>query len=145
MSEPSPNPTSRPFAPNDSYDIIFCGGGTSACVAAGRLAAADPLLQILIIERGKSNLGDAQIDNPLLMLANMAPGSKAMIWYHAEAEENLNNKPRVLSTGGVLGGGSSVNAMMYSRAQKVDFESFGVEGWGWEDCLRCAKKVCSYQ
>lgn len=122
------------------YDVIFAGGGTAACVAAGRLAQADPNLSILIIERGKNNLNDPMIANPGIFVANLAPSSTNMVWYQAESEPALSNRARVVPTGGILGGGSSTNAMMYVRAQAVDFDSFQMEGWDSKSLIACAKK-----
>jgi alcohol oxidase len=48
----------------ESVDIIFAGGGTAACVAAGRLAKANPDLKILLVEGGKNNFQDPTIVNP---------------------------------------------------------------------------------
>ncbi|PSN74310.1 alcohol oxidase [Corynespora cassiicola Philippines] len=122
------------------YDVIFAGGGTAACVAAGRLAQADPNLSILIIERGKNNLNDPMITNPGIFVANLAPSSTNMVWYQAESEPALSNRARVVPTGGILGGGSSTNAMMYVRAQAVDFDGFQMEGWDSKSLIACAKK-----
>ena len=128
------------------YDIIFAGGGTAACAAAGRLAKADPNLSILIIERGKSNINDPLVTTPALYAANYKPESKNVINYSAEREPSLNNRPDVsILTGGVLGGGSSVNALMYSRPLAFDLNSFGVEGWDYESLLPFAKKVNAHK
>jgi alcohol oxidase len=56
-------------------DIIFAGGGTAACVAAGRLASADPNLKILIIEGGRNNLNDPRVENTALAMTHLAPDS----------------------------------------------------------------------
>ncbi|KAG8693884.1 hypothetical protein FRC09_010232, partial [Ceratobasidium sp. 395] len=57
-------------------DIIFVGGGTSACVAAGRLAKANPGLQILLVEHGPNNLGNPTVVTPALYMSHLAPTSK---------------------------------------------------------------------
>lgn len=49
----------------ESVDIIFAGGGTAACVAAGRLAKANPDLKILLVEGGRNNFQDPTIVNPV--------------------------------------------------------------------------------
>ena len=123
------------------YDIIFAGGGTAACVAAGRLAAADPGLSILLIERGRNNLNNLTITTPALLFANYIPSSENTIFYQAESEPALHGRARVVGNGGVLGGGSSINAMMYVRAQGIDFDGFKTEGWDRESLVKCAKKV----
>lgn len=60
-------------------DIIFAGGGTAACVAAGRLAKADPELKILLIEGGKNNFNDPTVVNPAVYLSHLSPDSKTAI------------------------------------------------------------------
>jgi alcohol oxidase len=60
-------------------DIIFAGGGTAACVAAGRLAKANPDLKILLVEGGKNNLNDPTVTNPALYLTHLAPDSKTAL------------------------------------------------------------------
>lgn len=130
------------------YDIIFAGGGTAACVAAGRLAQADPSLSILIIERGRNNLNNPLVTVPGLFCANLLPETQTAIFYQAESEPALNGVARTLSTGGILGGGSSINAMMYCRAQGIDYDSFQTEGWDSEILIEVAKKVgssCSFR
>jgi alcohol oxidase len=60
-------------------DIIFAGGGTAACVAAGRLAKANPDLKILLVEGGRNNLNDPTVVNPAVYLSHLAPDSQTAI------------------------------------------------------------------
>ena len=60
-------------------DIIFAGGGTAACVAAGRLAKANRDLRILLIERGSITFEDPSVRTPALYPSHLAPGSKTTI------------------------------------------------------------------
>lgn len=60
-------------------DIIFAGGGTAACVAAGRLAKANPDLKILLVEGGRNNFNDPTITNPAVYLSHLAPDSKTAL------------------------------------------------------------------
>jgi alcohol oxidase len=60
-------------------DIIFAGGGTAACVAAGRLAKANPDLKILLIEGGRNNFEDPTVVNPAVYLSHLAPDSKTAL------------------------------------------------------------------
>lgn len=48
----------------------------TACVAAGRLAAANPGLEILVVEQGPNNLNDPMVVTPALFMSHLAPGSK---------------------------------------------------------------------
>lgn len=56
-------------------DIIFVGGGTAACVAAGRLAKANPDLKILVIEGGKNNFKESTVVNPALVFSRLTTNS----------------------------------------------------------------------
>ncbi len=60
-------------------DIIFAGGGTAACVAAGRLAKANPDLKILLMEGGRNNCNDPTVTNPAVFLTHLAPDSKTAL------------------------------------------------------------------
>lgn len=60
-------------------DIIFAGGGTAACVAAGRLAKANPDLKILLVEGGRDNFEDPTVTNPAVFLSHLAPDSKTAL------------------------------------------------------------------
>ncbi|KAG8770575.1 hypothetical protein FRC12_004179 [Ceratobasidium sp. 428] len=61
----------------EEVDIIFAGGGTAACVAAGRLAAANPELEILLIEQGPNNFNDPTVTTPALWMSHLTPASKS--------------------------------------------------------------------
>ncbi|CAD0097278.1 unnamed protein product [Aureobasidium mustum] len=122
------------------YDVIFAGGGTAACVAAGRLAAADSSLSILLVEGGKNNYNDPTVVNPAMYLVHLAPGSQTALFYEANPEEALNGRKAIVPSGGILGGGSSINFMMYTRAQGVDFDDWETEGWAAKDLLPLMKR-----
>jgi alcohol oxidase len=71
----------------------------------------------------------------------LAPESKTAIFYKAKKDANLAGREAVVPAGGVLGGGSSINFMMYTRAQGVDFDSWKTEGWDQKSVLPMLKKV----
>lgn len=121
--------------------LTTCSGGTAACVAAGRLARADPSLSILLVEGGKNNYNDPTVTNPAMYLVHLAPGSKTALFYEANAEEALNGRKAIVPCGGMLGGGSSINFMMYTRAQAVDFDDWETKGWHSDDLLPLMKRV----
>ena len=108
---------------------------------AGRLAAADSKLSILMIEGGRNNLNEPTIVTPAIYLANLEPAAGNALFYKANADKNVNGREVVVPTGGILGGGSSINFMMYTRAAGSDFDSWKTEGWDQECLLRVAKKV----
>jgi len=121
--------------------LIDNSGGTAACVAAGRLARADPGLSILLVEGGKNNYNDPTVVNPAMYLIHLAPGSQTALFYEANSEEALNGRKAIVPCGGMLGGGSSINFMMYTRAQGVDFDDWETEGWSANDLLPLMKRV----
>ncbi|UNI17106.1 Alcohol oxidase [Purpureocillium takamizusanense] len=126
------------------YDIVFAGGGTAACIAAGRLAKADPNLSILLVECGRNNYNDPTVVNPAIYLSHLAPGSQTAHFYQANKEKALNDRAPVVPSGGILGGGSSINFMMYTRAQGVDFDSWNTEGWDAQSLIPLARKLETY-
>jgi choline dehydrogenase-like flavoprotein len=121
--------------------LTLCSGGTAACVAAGRLARADPSLSILLVEGGKNNYNDPTVTNPALYLTHLVPGSQTALFYEANSEEALNGRKAIVPCGGLLGGGSSINFMMYTRAQGADFDDWETKGWTAEDLLPLMKRV----
>jgi len=132
---------------NDSVgdvDIIFAGGGTAACVAAGRLAKANPDLKILLVEGGKNNFNDPTVINPAVYLSHLAPDSTNAIFYKSKASKHLGGREAIVPMGGMLGGGSSINFMMYTRAQGIDFDNWKTEGWTAKDMLPLCKKLETY-
>ena len=117
-------------------------GGTTACVVAGRLALAHPSLSILLVEAGKNNYNDPTVRNPVVFLTHLAPGSKTARFYKAKPSKHLLGREAVLPAANILGGGSSINFMLYTRAQGVDFDSWETEGWYQDDMLPLLNKVC---
>jgi len=123
--------------------IPILAGGTAACVIAGRLAEADPELSILVIEQGPNNLDVPTVVYPALFMGGLLPTSNATIFYQSNPEKQLNNREIVVPSGGTLGGGSSINLMMYSRAQRSDFDAWNVPGWSANDMIPYLQKVCT--
>ncbi|KAI1859384.1 hypothetical protein JX265_010387 [Neoarthrinium moseri] len=120
-------------------DIIIAGGGTAGCVVASRLADADPELSILVVESGPNN-ETPTIQYPALFLANLAPGSKTVQFHETKKSVHVADRVLPLPTGSVLGGGSSINLMMYSRAHPCDWDSWGTPGWTAKEILPYLKK-----
>lgn len=117
-------------------------GGTAGCVVASRLSDADPSLSILVIEGGQNNYNDPSIIHPLLFLSHLMPTSKATLFYQGTKEPQLGNREVVVASGGILGGGSSINVLTYSRAQREDYDAWQMPGWSSNDLLPLMKKVC---
>lgn len=91
-------------------------GGAAGCIISSRLAAADPTLEILLIEAGPTNLEDPNIFTPGMCGMYMAPDAPKMKFYPGINSEHLGGRSPVVSAAQVLGGGSSVNFLMYTRA-----------------------------
>uniref|UniRef100_A0A0W0G8L9 Putative alcohol oxidase-like protein n=1 Tax=Moniliophthora roreri TaxID=221103 RepID=A0A0W0G8L9_MONRR len=132
-----------------TYDIVFAGGGAAACVAAGRLAAADPNLKILILEAGEHTKGlDAHVQ-PARYFSHLAPTSKTVTFNIGKPSENIGGRSLVTPSGRCLGGGSSVNFTMYTRAAASDYDDwetvFRNNGWHSRDLLPLLKKTETYQ
>ncbi|KAG6009010.1 hypothetical protein E4U21_003341 [Claviceps maximensis] len=123
------------------YDIIIAGGGTAACIVASRLAEADPNLSILIIEQGPNNLDDPAITTPAMFWTHLRPESKYTTFYQGDEEESIDGRRALVPMGRVLGGGSSINFMMYTRAQACDFDSWNTEGWDSETLMSLSRKL----
>ncbi|KAI8630517.1 putative alcohol oxidase [Xylariaceae sp. FL1651] len=128
----------------EDVDIIFAGGGTAACVAAGRLAQAAPHLKILIIEQGKNNLDDPTVVYPALFAAHLGPTSTTALFYRSEASSYVGEREVIVPAGGMLGGGSSINLSMYTRAQSADYDSWDTPGWTAKEIVPLCDKAETY-
>lgn len=84
-------------------------GGTAGCTVAGRLAAADPNLSILLIEGGRDNYDVPSVVHLGLVTHNLAPQTLTANFHKANASTELSGREVIVPTGGCLGGGSSVN------------------------------------
>ncbi|CAE6486986.1 unnamed protein product [Rhizoctonia solani] len=122
-------------------DIIFVGGGTSACVAAGRLAAANPDLEILLIEQGPDNFKDPSVSTPALFPTHLSPESKTALFWRGTKSEATNGRETGSMGGGIFGGGSSINFMMYARPAASDFDDWNTVGWGSQDLIPLLQKI----
>jgi alcohol oxidase len=116
-------------------------GGTAGCVIAGRLARADPSLEILVIESGVGTKDNPQIVHPAFFPVHLAPNSKTTLFYKAKPSEHVAGRAVVVPAGGCLGGGSSINFMMYTRAQAVDYDGWNTEGWSAKDLVPLLRKA----
>ncbi|KAF7544821.1 hypothetical protein G7Z17_g9653 [Cylindrodendrum hubeiense] len=117
-------------------DVIIAG--------AGRLAEADPNLSILVIEGGQNNYNVPDIIHPAFYLTHLLPTSKTAIFYKSNRAKQLADREVIVASGGTLGGGSSINFMMYTRAQRSDFDSWKIPGWSAEDLKPYLKKLETY-
>lgn len=95
-----------------------------------------------MIEGGANNKDVASVVYPVFYLQNLLPTQKTALFYKGNKSKALADREPIVPCGGTLGGGSSINFMMYTRAQRDDFESWKTEGWSADEMLEKMKKVC---
>ncbi|XOV85007.1 MAG: GMC family oxidoreductase [bacterium] len=128
-----------------SFDYVVVGAGTAGCVLANRLSA-DPGKSVLLLEAGKQD-NYFWIDIPVGYLYTI--GNPRTDWcFNTEPDPGLNGRSIGYARGKVLGGCSSINAMIYMRGQRSDYDHWaqlGNRGWGWDDVLPVFKRSENYQ
>ena len=117
------------------YDYIIVGAGAAGCVLANRLSASGTE-RVLVLEAGGS-------DRSLWVQVPIGYGrtfnDPRFNWmYETQPDPALNNRSQFCPRGKVLGGSSSINAMVYVRGQAGDFDDWaaaGAAGWSWAEVL----------
>jgi choline dehydrogenase len=119
----------------DAFDFIIVGGGSAGCVLANRLSE-NPQHSVLLIESGKNDT-DPWIHIPATFFKVLEKG-EAVHPYMSSPEKGLNGRPSIVPQGNVIGGGSSLNAMIYIRGHANDYDTWaqmGCSGWSYDDVL----------
>src|SRR5271154_4886219 len=123
----------------DVFDYIVVGGGSAGCTVTHRLVKAGK--SVLMIEAGPSD------DNQFVHM----PGgfvrlfsTERVQFYMSEPQTSAGGRPMPVPQGRTLGGGSSVNAMIYIRGGAEDYDEWrdmGNAGWSWSEVLPVFKRA----
>jgi choline dehydrogenase-like flavoprotein len=123
------------------YDYIIAGGGTAGCVLAHRLSS-DPALKVLLLEAGGSDR------HPLFHMpagfAKMTKGIGSWGWMTVP-QKQLKNRVLRFTQAKVIGGGSTINAQIYTRGSAADYDAWardaGAQGWSYDEVLPYFKRA----
>src|SRR5437763_13964146 len=123
----------------DTFDYVIVGAGSAGCVLAARLSE-DPDVRVALLEAG------AEDTQPEIHIPAAFPALFKSSWdwdIEGEPEPGLDNRRLYLPRGRMLGGCSSINAMIYIRGNRADYDAWaaaGFEGWGYDDVLPYFKR-----
>jgi len=114
----------------ENFDIVIVGAGSAGCIITNQIINSTNF-KVLLIEAGPSD------NNPVIQVPlgyGMTFYHKNMNWnFYSEIQKNLHNREIYYPRGKVLGGSGSINAMIYARGLRSDFENWDLsKDWSWE-------------
>ncbi len=134
-------PIKETTASVDEFDYVIVGGGSAGCTLASRLSE-DPSVYVCLIESGSRDTSPL-IHAPAGLVA-LVPPNKFNWAFETVPQPGLNGRRGYQPRGKVMGGSSSINAMLYVRGSRTDYDrwaSMGAIGWTYKDVLPYFKKA----
>jgi len=129
---------------DDAFDVIVCGSGAAGSVVARRLSD-DPNVRVLLLEAGGLDFSSAMLD------AGRWPeniGGPQDWSFLAEPDKGLGNRQLLMSMGKVVGGSTSINAMIWARGHQSDWDHYAAEtgdpGWSYQSVLDIYRSIEDY-
>jgi choline dehydrogenase-like flavoprotein len=123
-----------------AYDYIIVGGGSAGCVLANRLSV-DPSIKVLLLEAGGGDSG--MLFRMPAGFAKMTKGVASWGW-STVPQKHLGNRVIWYTQAKVIGGGSSINAQLYTRGNARDYDAWvsdaGCAGWSYKEVLPYFKR-----
>lgn len=125
------------------YDYIVVGAGAAGCIIAAELAKAGA--EVLLLEAGGTD-ELPEVETPGVWFTNI--GGPRDWRFAAEPSPSVDGRKVPIAMGHVLGGGTSINAMLWVRGLAADFDDWaaaGCNGWGFRDILALYKRIEDWQ
>jgi len=139
MQTSASNKSHRPGTSAGSFDYIVVGAGSAGCVLAYRLVQAGH--SVLLLEAGPAD-NSRFVHMPATFVRVI--GTERTWLYETSPQEAAAGRVMHVPQGRTLGGGSSVNAMVYTRGTPADYDDWaqaGCTGWAWSDVLPAFRKA----
>ncbi|MBI1651402.1 GMC family oxidoreductase [Hyphomicrobium sulfonivorans] len=145
FKRPRVAPEQAASALKPAYDFVVCGAGASGSVIARRLAE-NPEVQVLLLEAGGSDDAEAVL-NPALWPTNL--GSERDWGFQAQPNPHLGGREIPMAMGKGLGGGSSINVMVWARGHRTDWDFFASQAgdprWSYQNVLDIYRRIENWQ
>jgi choline dehydrogenase len=129
----------------ETFDYVIVGAGSAGCVLAHRLSAETDL-RVLVLEAGPEDR-TWKIHMPAALTYNLCD-DKYNWFYHTEPQAHMDGRRMYWPRGRVLGGSSSLNAMVYVRGHALDYERWaeqGARGWSYAEVLPYFRRAQTHQ
>ncbi len=127
-----------------AFDYVIVGAGSAGCVLANRLSV-DPAIRVLLLEAGPGDRGwKTQI--PAALTYNLM-NDRVNWYYRTEPQAGMNGRRLYWPRGRLLGGSSSLNAMVYIRGHALDYDRWvdeGAAGWSYAEVLPYFRRAESF-